>query len=79
MSSVNFAILDYCSLISLNLALALNDKHGDECYIAHGSFRTIHLAVKEPIRSATVAFRLPFPTPQSEQIMRMLLKLRELA
>jgi hypothetical protein len=31
MSTANFAILDYCSLISLNLTLALNDIHGDEC------------------------------------------------
>jgi hypothetical protein len=27
----NFAILDYCSLISLNLTLALNQIHGNEC------------------------------------------------
>jgi hypothetical protein len=34
MSTANFAILDYCSLISLNLTLALNHIHGDECSIA---------------------------------------------
>ena len=33
MSTANFAILDYCSLISLNLTLALNDIHGVECSI----------------------------------------------
>ena len=31
MSTANFAILYYCSLISLNLTLALNHVHGDEC------------------------------------------------
>ena len=31
MSTANFAILDYCSLISLNLTLALNHTQGDEC------------------------------------------------
>ncbi len=30
MSTANFAILDYCSLISLNLTVALNHIHGDE-------------------------------------------------
>ncbi len=30
MSTVNFAILDYCSLISLNLTLPLKQIHGDE-------------------------------------------------
>jgi hypothetical protein len=34
MSTANFAIFDYCSLISLNLTLALNHIHGDECSIA---------------------------------------------
>ena len=30
MSTANFAILDECSLISLNLTFALNHIHGDE-------------------------------------------------
>jgi hypothetical protein len=34
MSTANFAIPDLCSLISLNLTLALNHIHGDECSIA---------------------------------------------
>jgi hypothetical protein len=35
MSNRNFAIPDLCSLISLNLTLALNHIHGDECQIAN--------------------------------------------
>jgi hypothetical protein len=35
MSAANFAILDCCSLISLNLTLALNHIHGDERIIAN--------------------------------------------
>jgi hypothetical protein len=31
MSTDNFAILDLCSLFSLDLTLALNHIHGDEC------------------------------------------------
>jgi hypothetical protein len=31
MSTANFVILDYFSLISLNLTLALNHIHGDAC------------------------------------------------
>ena len=30
-STANFAILDYCSLISVNLKLALNHILGEEC------------------------------------------------
>jgi hypothetical protein len=35
MSTANFAILDSCSLLSLNLTLAHNHIHGDECQIAN--------------------------------------------
>ena len=36
MSTANFAILDYCSLISLNLTLALNHIHGEcSAHIRH--------------------------------------------
>ena len=37
MSTANFAIVDYCSLISLNLTLALNHIHGDACRVPHVS------------------------------------------
>ncbi len=41
MSTANFAILDYCSLISLNLTPALNHSHGDECIIANALIQSI--------------------------------------